>query len=369
MKVLFSHKLLLVTIFILIAGFYNEVFAQSDNTLGTLNYEGVVEEVLENCRNENGGYYQKLRVRITRGDLTGNDYIVENGLGDTPVTQEYKKGDRVVLTGYSSEDGETVLFLDDYVRRSNLLSLFLIFVVMAVFIGGTRGFTSLLGMVVTFFLIFWMVLPRVSAGGSPIINVFLFSFISIPITFYLSHGFNKKTHVAIAGTLISLVFTVLLSVFYVNASKLTGFTSDEASFLQILKGQDFNMRGILLAGIIIGMLGVLDDITVSQSAVVFQLKQVNKDLGFIDLYKRSMDVGKDHIASMINTLIMVYTGASLPLLLLFTDSSHTFSQVINYEIVASEIIRTLIGSIGLILAVPVTTFIAASIAENQKGGI
>ncbi|MBW6441588.1 YibE/F family protein [Patescibacteria group bacterium] len=124
------------------------------------------------------------------------------------------------------------------------------------------------------------------------------------------------------------------------------------------------MRGILLAGIIIGMLGVLDDITISQSAIVFQLKEANKRLTFSELYKRSMDIGKDHIASMTNTLVLVYAGASLPLLLLFTDTTHSFGEVVNYEIIASEIIRTLLGSIGLVLAVPVTTFIAASMADS-----
>jgi uncharacterized membrane protein len=148
---------------------------------------------------------------------------------------------------------------------------------------------------------------------------------------------------------------------------LTGYTTDEASFLQISKGGTFNMKGILLAGIIVGVLGVLDDITVSQSAVVFQLKQANRRLTFSELFSRATDVGKDHIASMINTLILVYAGASLPLLLLFTDSTKNFNEVVNYEIISSEIIRTLLGSIGLIIAVPITTLVASYVAgsENQ----
>jgi uncharacterized membrane protein len=129
------------------------------------------------------------------------------------------------------------------------------------------------------------------------------------------------------------------------------------------------MRGILLAGIIIGFLGVLDDITVSQSAIVFQLKKANRRMDFSELYSRSMDIGKDHIASMINTLVLVYAGASLPLLLLFTDASKSFSEIVNYEIISSEIIRTLLGSIGLIIAVPITTLIAVFVVDTvEKGG-
>jgi len=341
-------------------------FAQEENFNEAKSYEGIVLEVVEERENESGGYYQKLRVEIISNELQGQDFEVVNGLGDSPVTQKFKKGDRVVLSGYEDVSGNLNLFIDDYVRRGPMLLLFFIFLVLSLIVAGKRGFTSFVGMILTFLMIYWLVLPMISGGSNPIFVVLIFSIIAIPITFYLSHGVNRKTNVAVVGTFISLVITVVLSAIFVNWAKLTGFTTDEASFLQILKGGSFNMSGLLLAGIIIGMLGVLDDVTVSQASVVFQLKNANKRMNFTELYKRSMDVGKDHIASMINTLVLVYAGASLPLLLLFTDSSHTFAQVINYEIIASEVIRTLIGSIGLVLAVPVTTFIAVSIADAEK---
>ncbi|NMB91227.1 YibE/F family protein [candidate division WWE3 bacterium] len=331
-------------------------------------YEGVIKSVLEENKNTSGGYYQKLEVEIADKDQKGKILNVENGSGDTPVSQKYKKGDALVLTGFQDENGELHLYVSDYIRRGQLLSLFLIFLILSVVIAGKRGATSFVGMLITFFIIFSFVLPKISTGSSPILIILLFSVIAIPITFYLSHGLNTKTTVAIVGTVISLAITVVLSAIYVGSAKLTGYTTDEASFLQIMKGGTINMRGILLAGIIIGFLGVLDDITISQSAIVFQLKNANRRLNFSDLFKRSMDVGKDHIASMINTLILVYTGASLPLLLLFTDTSRTFNEVVNYEIISSEIIRTLLGSIGLILAVPITTALAAFVADTTEGG-
>jgi len=168
--------------------------------------------------------------------------------------------------------------------------------------------------------------------------------------------------VAIAGTLISLIITGILANLFVSESRLTGFASEEASFLQAAKQGTINIQGLLLAGIIIGVLGVLDDITISQSAIVFQLKATKNKIQFGDLYTKAMNIGRDHISSMVNTLILVYAGAALPLLLLFIDNPHPFSEIVNYEIIADEIVRTLVGSIGLILAVPITTFIATWIA-------
>ena len=167
------------------------------------------------------------------------------------------------------------------------------------------------------------------------------------------------------GTLIALIITGILSSVFVEAARLTGFASEEAGFLRVAR-QMINIKGLLLAGIIIGVLGILDDITISQSAIVFQLKEANKKLKFNELYKRAMNVGQDHISSMVNTLVLVYAGASLPLLLLFIDNPQPFFEVINYEIIADEIVRTLVGSIGLILAVPITTLIAALVSNKKK---
>jgi len=162
-----------------------------------------------------------------------------------------------------------------------------------------------------------------------------------------------------------LIITGVLAGFFVESAKLTGFASEEAGFLQIARGGTINIKGLLLAGIIISTLGVLDDVTVSQSSIVNQLKETDKNLSFEKLYQRAMKVGQDHISSMVNTLVLVYTGAALPLFLLFIDNPHPFLEVINYEIVADEIVRTLVGSIGLILAVPITTFIAAMTLEKE----
>jgi len=309
--------------------------------------------------------YQKLKLLVTKGSLKDREIVIESGNIPSVNLPKYKSGDKVIVSYSKDLEGNDSFYITDFIRRSSLLWLFIIFAALATVIGKARGATSLLGMAISFAIIFVFILPKILSGSDPIIIAIIGSAFIIPVTFYLSHGFNKKTSVAIAGTLIALVITGILAGIFVEASKLTGFASEEAGFLQAAKGELINIKGLLLAGIIIGVLGVLDDVTISQSAIVFQLKQANPGIKFEELYKRATDIGQDHISSMVNTLILVYTGAALPLLLLFIDNPHPFSEVINYEIIADEVIRTLVGSIGLILAVPITTLLA-SMVVNKK---
>ena len=302
--------------------------------------------------------YQKLKLLVIKGYLKDQEIEIESGNVPSVNLPQYKIGDRVIVSYSNDLEGNDVFYITDFVRRQPLLWLFLIFVVLTVVIARWRGLLSLLGMGISFLVIFFLVLPQILSGANPVETAILGSLIIIPVTFFLSHGFNGKTGVAIAGTVITLIITGILAGTFVEAAKLSGFASEEAGFLQSAKGDLVNIKGLLLAGIIIGVLGVLDDITISQSAIVFQLKEANSKLKYSELYKRAMNVGRDHISSMVNTLILVYTGAALPLLLLFIDNPHPFSEIINYEILADEVVRTLVGSIGLVLAVPITTFIA-----------
>ncbi len=282
---------------------------------------------------------------------------------------KYKVGDKVVLSKLSYPDTPDEYLITDYVRRMPMFVLALIFASLTVLIGRLRGVFSIVGLVVSFAIIFAFILPRIFAGDDPVVVVILGSTIIIPVTFYLSHGFNNKTTVAIIGTLMSLIATGLLASLFTEITNLTGYTTDEASFIQsISQDRVFDVKNLLLAGIIIGVLGVLDDVTVSQASIVEQLKAVNDKLKDSELFARAMSVGRDHITSMVNTLVLVYTGASLPLLILFLDSSKSIWEIINYEIVAEEIVRTLVGSIGLIMAVPITTFIAVVFIGQGLGG-
>lgn len=331
--------------------------------------EAIVTKVIEEKQikvMEKNQLYQKLELLVTRGSLIDKKIIVENGNMPLAKEQKYYLNDKVVISINQTIDGKTNYFISDYVRRDSLIILFFIFIATTVIVGRIRGLMSLLGMFISFIVIFLFVLPKILSGNNPVETAIIGSLIIIPFSFFLSHGFNKKTLVAIGGTLIALIITGILANIFVGAAHLTGFASEEAGFLQIEKQGAINIQGLLLAGIIIGVLGILDDITISQSAIVFQLKEANHRLNIDELFKRAMSVGQDHISSMVNTLILVYTGAALPLLLLFINNPHPFAEIINYEIIADEVVRTLVGSIGLILSVPITTIIASVVATYKK---
>lgn len=303
---------------------------------------------------------QRLEILVTRGSLVGEEITVAVGGDVTRVGEaEYAVGDELVVSHTKDFAGNDVFYVTDFVRRAPLQWLFLIFVVLVAAVGRWRGLSSLLGMGLSFLVIFKFILPQIMAGRDPVLIAILGALLIIPLTFYLSHGLSRKTTVAVVGTMVSLVFTGLLAEYFIGAARLTGFASEEAGFLQVIKPGLVNIKGLVLAGIIIGVLGVLDDITVAQAAVVEQLRQSSPLLGAKELFFRAMRIGQDHIASMVNTLILVYTGASLPLLLLFVDNRQPFLELVNYEMIAEEIIRTLVGSIGLVLAVPLTTFLAS----------
>ncbi len=322
-------------------------------------FKGKITSVLVEEENEAGCFYQELEVELENQE----NVRVINDPQASAKNIRYKEGEKVLVQRLPVQ-GEDAYVITSHYRVPYLRFIFLVFIVLAVLIGRKRGLFSIIGMAFSFFVIFKFILPQISGGSNPLLITLAASIFMIPVTFYLSHGFNRKTHIAIVSTLIILTVTILITTFSISAAKLTGYASEESRFLQIAN-QNINMRGILLAGIIIGFLGVLDDVTVSQSSIVMQLKKSNKNLGSLDLYKQGMEVGRDHITSMINTLVLVYAGASMPLLLLFINNPQPFAQIINREIIADEIIRTVLGSIGLILAVPLSTFLASLVADAE----
>lgn len=329
--------------------------------------EGTIVEILEEKELELEGQkqlYQKLEILVTKGTLKDRKIIVE--AGDLPVVSQpkYKKGDKVLVSFSKDFAGNDMFYISDFVRRDSLTVLFFIFIALVVLVGGWRGASSLLGMGFSFLIIFKFILPQILAGRDPVLVAILGSLFIVPLTFYLSHGLNRKTTIAMVGTFASLLITGILAKIFVEMARLTGYASEEAAFLQVFKQGVMNVKGLLLAGIIVGALGVLDDVTVAQAAVVEQLRRAKKKIPPKELFIRAMSVGQDHIASMVNTLVLVYTGAALPLLLLFINNPHPFSEIVNYEIIAEEIVRTLVASIGLISAVPITTFLASSIRED-----
>ena len=348
-------------IFILISPFF--VFKQLTYGYGNENSENIKAKIVKIIEEKKvvimgkEQLYQKLELVLNTPDK--KTIIIENGNFPLVNIIKYSINDNVLVTANQNIDGTTEYIIIDFIRNDSLILLTILFAVLLIIIVKWKGIFSLLGMIFTFFVIFTFILPKILDGGNPILIAIIASLIIIPVSFYLAHGINKKTNIAIVSSIISLIITAVLASVFTEIGYLTGLSSEEAGILSINQG-NLNMKGILLAGIVIGALGVLDDITISQASIVDELSTTAKLTKTKDLYSRSMIIGKDHITSMVNTLVLAYAGVSLPLLLIFTNNPHPFFEIINYEMIAEEIIRTLVGSIGLILAVPITTIIAAN---------
>ncbi|MEX2658741.1 MAG: YibE/F family protein [Acidimicrobiales bacterium] len=273
-------------------------------------------------------------------------------------------GDEVVL-GYFAAAGEGFQFsFADLERRRPLALLAGIFAVSVVALGRWKGLRALVGLGISLGVLTVFVLPALLEGGNPLAVALVGSAVIALTALYLAHGFSARTTTAVLGTLLSLALVGVLAAVFVDLARFTGLAEEEATFLQIFAAQ-VDLRGLLLGGIVIGALGVLDDVTVTQVSAVWELKRANPEYGVRDLYGAAVRIGRDHIASTVNTLVLAYAGASLPLMLLFTQSNQGLADVVNGELVAIEIVRTLAGSIGLVASVPFTTAVAALVVAGD----
>ncbi len=313
--------------------------------------------------------FQKLELEVINSEEAGEILEVKHsaaGLGLVDLRyQEYSVGDELRVSVSKGVEGEDHYAIDGKIKRNSLINLTILFIIVVLVVGRLWGALSLLGLVGSFLVIFKIILPLIISGFDPVLAAVLGSTIIVPTTFYISHGFNKKTHVGVASTFIALLVTGMLAVYFVDATYLTGFASEEAGFLQVERQGTIDIRGLLLAGIIIGTLGILDDVTVGQASTIQQLHLANPKFTVWELFKKGMQVGQDHISSMVNTLVLVYSGSALPLLLLFFDSQKGFIDILEFELIAEEIVRMLVGSIGLVLAAPLATIMAAYLFSSR----
>lgn len=304
------------------------------------------------------GAFAYVTVDILEGPDAGRTVELEVNLDGYP---EFRVGDRVALARSVIEGQETTYFITDFRRLPTLAVLVGLFVAAALVIGRWQGLRSLVGLGLSLAVIVMFVVPAILAGQSPPLVALVGALSVMVITLYLAHGVNEMTTAAIVGTSGALVLTVGLGMLFISRGRITGFASEDAALARFaVEGLD--LQGLVLAGLIIAALGVLDDVTISQASTVFALHETDRRLPFATLFSRAMKVGRDHIASVINTLVLAYAGASLALLVLFSTSGLATGEILNSEVLAEEIIKTVVGSIGLITAVPLTTALAAAVA-------
>lgn len=335
-------------------------------------YEGKVIAITETGKisvNDELLPFQTLKIQITKGTNPNSEVTIQHifhsdQFGKT--TKEFAIGDQLRLVASPTPDEPETIVIDGQLRRPGIMSIITLFIIVVIIVGRIWGVLSLLGLTISFGVIFLIIVPLIMSGLNPVLSAIIGSIIIIPSTFYISHGINSKTHIGIISTILILILVGLMSTYFVQTVHLTGFATEEAGFLAIENKDLNNMINLIIAGIIIATLGALDDITVGQASVVQQLKKAKPHSSVWDLFQSGMKVGQDHISALVNTLILVYTGASLPLILLFYNSQVRFLDIIEHEIFAEEIVRMLVSSTGLVLAAPLATLLAAWVFSYSK---
>jgi uncharacterized membrane protein len=303
--------------------------------------------------------YQIARVELLEGEYRGIVMEIDYGKRQVLSSAVYlQPGDNILVTVGSRPDGILTVYFVDFVRTNSLLWLTGIFVATILVISRWKGFRSLLSMAFSLMVIIGYIIPHILAGEDPLRVSITGSIILLGVTLYLTYGWNLKTHAAVVSMIFVLLITGTLAGLFVIVARLTGSGDENALFLLQMLNAQINLRGLLLGGMIIGALGVLDDLVTTQASAVFELYQANESLGFRGLFRSAMRIGQDHVAATVNTLVLAYAGASLPMLLMFSLGRGDYGYLVNFEFVAEEIVRTLVGSLGLITAVPLTTAIA-----------
>lgn len=305
-----------------------------------------------------------LRVLLTDGDSPGVQ--IQQVLPDEPSTPHFAVGDHVVLayTGGNPSDAGSYQ-IQDFQRGTSMLWLAALFAAAVLVLGRWRGLASLAALGFSFLVLVMYLFPAILTGESPVIVGVLAASVIMFGVLYLTHGVSAQTSAAVLGTVLSLALIGVLGSAFSAATQLTGLDDDAARLIGVL-GHGIDARGLLLAGIVIGALGVLDDVTVTQTSSVWELRRANPELGGRALYTAALRIGRDHISSAVNTLALAYTGAALPVLLIFSLSGQDFGTLVSTQDVAQEVVRALVGSIGLVAAVPITTAIAALVARHDE---
>lgn len=330
----------------------------------------VVEVVETSCPGLGNQRCQLATAKLAEGPDSGKRIELQLSAIRT-LDPDLDPGDQIRVTeapeppaGQDAVAGTAYAFYD-FQRGRPMVVLAVVFVAIVLLFARLRGALSLAGLGASLVLVLVFVVPAILDGKSPIGVAIVGSLAVALITIPLAHGRGPKTLAAVLGTAASLLLTALLALIFTKVAHLTGFSNEEAASLG-LAGADISLEGLVLAGMVIGALGVLDDVTVSQASTVMALRAANPSLGFRALFAAAQRVGRDHVSATVNTLVLAYVGASLPILLIFSSSDLGFGQALSTEVVATQVVATLVGSIGLIAAVPLTTALASALALAEE---
>jgi uncharacterized membrane protein len=328
------------------------------------------------CQLQAGPRCRRLTIDLKTGPDAGERHGLT--LPEDEVTPDVDVGDEIrvqnTLTAGLDPDleldlpegglGEDPYVFVEFERKAPLALLAIGFAALVVLFGRRRGALSLVGLVMALLLVVEFVVPAILDGKAPLLVALVGAFAVMLTTIPLTHGAGIKAVAAMLGAAAALLLTALLAVAFVNLAHISGLSSEEVTLLRSGTGADLSPEGLVLAGMVIGALGVLDDVTVSQASTVMALRRARAGQGVRELYRRAIAVGRDHLGATVNTLVLAYAGAALPVLLIFSTQDTGFGSAINRENVAEEVVAMLVGSIGLIAALPLTTALAAMLAAH-----
>jgi uncharacterized membrane protein len=301
-------------------------------------------------------------------EADGKVYTVDTGEGYTKgLRYDLHEGQKVFLQVILSDGEISQVFLVDVWRIPALVLMFALFSVVILIVGRLRGLFALIGLLVTVGILFLFIFPSILAGHDAVLITVIGGIVILGVNMAFSHGLNRRTLAAYASTVIGLFLAWLFGSVFVDYSSLSGLASEEVIFLSFEMGDLILPQGLLLAGVILGAIGVLDDIAITQTEAVQEIRAADAKLSSKELYHRAMRIGRHHIASTVNTLVLAYVAVAMPLFLLFLIAPEIdFIRFINEELVAEEIVRTLAGTMALVLTVPISTFMAVRFGGSKE---
>ena len=372
---LYNYKIVLKKIFLIVLFFIfsaNISFAKTNTSNQQSFYQAKVTQIISQGQISKDGqknYFQKILVLFETGPDKGKRVEVTNGIeSQIEKTQLVSPGQEIVVSETRNSNGKADYTVYDFYRLNSLLILTLVFFVSIILIAGAKGIGSIFGMLLSLLVILFFIVPNIIKGQDPLTVTLIGSSVIIVLSTYIAHGISKKTTVALFSTLLTLILTVVLAELSMHLNNITGLGNEDFYSLQISSSITFNIRGLFLSAVIIGTLGALNDITTTQAATVLELKKANPKLKFIDLLEKGFNVGKEHIASLVNTLILAYVGSAFAVFIfLILNPAHLpYWVILNNEIIADEVVKIISGSIGLLLSVPIVTFIASFVFSEIK---
>lgn len=349
----------------LVFGFALPVLAQDANSATQVYTRGKVMEVVEEnavADSPMAESEQVVLVEVLKGADKGKAVTITYTFSSTNYDDlKLEAGDRVVIAKVNDARGDNYYILDSY-RLSAIYVYVAIFALAAMVFGRSRGVGSLVGLGTSLAILMFFVVPQIINGANPLVISFIGSCAIAIVSLLLAHGFNRRAFVALAATLVALIAAFILAILAGAFAHLSGTGTEQAIYLQLSYLPNLDLRGLLLGGIVIGTLGVLDDVTTAQVAAVEEIRLANESLGVGELYRRGISVGREHIAALVNTLVLAYAGASFPLFMLFALPEHPpLWVVLNSESIVEEVLRALVGGASLMLAVPISTALAAAV--------